>query len=353
MPPPDQAPYPGWQGPPRQGPAATAPAQRPDTVPVYPAQQPGYYQAGPPAYPAYYPPPPAKSGFKGGWIIAFIGIAVFGSIVLAILIFTARMHRRLPPIAAPPHVEVNPGPGESVMDETAAVVTPTQTQITKTFPLAAGASLSIKNTNGRIHVESWDGPGAQVTVTKVGGSEASRRRIPIYQQVSASNLSLHTGEARINNIDVSYEVKVPRRMGNMEIASNNGNIRLDGLSGDIDASSSNGNIDLNNINGSASAKNMNGSIAAVFDEVSSGKPMTFSNMNGAIRLQFRSDINANLSARTTTGSISLDSDWPIDVKKGLIGARADGPIGTGGQPLKVETMNGSISITKAPGSAGH
>jgi DUF4097 and DUF4098 domain-containing protein YvlB len=75
-------------------------------------------------------------------------------------------------------------------------------------------------------------------------------------------------------------------------------------------------------------------------------------MNGAIKLQFKSDVNADLRASTTTGSINLDPEWGIEVKKGLIGARADGVIGTGVQPLKVETMNGSISITKAPGTAG-
>src|SRR5262245_17720035 len=89
MPPPDQGPYPGWQGPPRQGPAATAPAQRPDTAPVYPAQQP-YYQAGYQPQVPMYPPPPAKSGFRVGWIFAFIGIGLFGAIIFAVLLFAAR-----------------------------------------------------------------------------------------------------------------------------------------------------------------------------------------------------------------------------------------------------------------------
>jgi hypothetical protein len=271
--------------------------------------------------------------------------------VLAILIFAARVRHRIP-MGPPPPVGITQGPGESVLDETTAAVTPTQTQITKSFPLAAGASLSIKNTNGRIHVESWDGPGAQVVVTKTGGSEGTRRRVPIFQQISGNQLTLHTGESGISNIDVSYDVRVPRQMGNLEIASNNGNIRLDGLTGDINASSLNGSIELNSISGSANAKNLNGSINAVFEQVSSGKAMSFKNMNGAIRLQFKSDVNANLSAGTTTGSISIDPEWGIEVKKGLVGARADGVMGTGGQPLKVETMNGSISITKAPGTAG-
>jgi len=125
------------------------------------------------------------------------------------------------------------------------------------------------------------------------------------------------------------------------------------VSGDINVNSMDGSIDLSNVAGSATAKNMNGSIAAIFDTVTSEKPMSFTNMNGSIKLVFRSDVNANLQANTTTGSINLDPQWGIEVKKGLIGAHADGLMGTGGQPLKVETMNGSISITKAPGTAGH
>jgi hypothetical protein len=287
-----------------------------------------------------------------GWVFAFIGIGLFAAIVFAVLLIASGVRRNMPPMgpASPPTA---PAFGESVMDESTGMVTPTQTQITRSFPLMPGASLSIKTANGRIHVESWDGPSAQVTVTKVGGSEAARRRVPIYQQASPNRLSLHAGEARNVGLDISYDVKIPKEMGKVELTCVNGSIKLDGVRGDIDVSSTNGSIDLSNIKGSASARNTNGTISAVFDDVSSDRAMAFSNTSGSIRLEFKSDVNAELTANTVTGSIHLDPEWGINVKSGLVGASARGTMGAGGPALSINTVNGSISITKAPGSPGH
>jgi len=302
----------------------------------------------------YPPPPQARPGFKWGWLFAFIGIGLFGTIVFAVLLVASRVRHRAPfPSAPPPPSAPAANFGEGALDESTAVVTAGQTVITKSFPLSTGASLSIQNVNGRIHIESWDGPGIQVRITKSNGNDASRRRVPIYQQMSANKLSLRSGDIRGTGVDVAYEVKVPKEMGTLDISSTNGSIKLDGVSGDIKANAVDGSIDLSNIKGTASVKNLNGSITAVFDEVGQGKGMSFNNMNGSIKLLFRSEVNAELKASTTTGSINVDPEWGIEVKKGFVGARAEGSIGAGGQPLKVETLNGSISIMKAPGVAGH
>jgi len=275
--------------------------------------------------------------------------------VFAILLFAARtrdrLRDRIPNI--PTNQQSAASAGEEVLNGDTEVSGPGQTVITKMFAMGTGASLSISNTNGRIHLESWDGPGVQVRITKSNGSESARRRVPVFQQMAGNRLALRTGDSRNSNVDVSYELKVPRNMGRLDISCTNGSIKLDGVTGDINVNSMDGSIDLSNIAGSATAKNMNGSISAVFDQVTSEKPMSFTNMNGSIKLVFRSDVNANLNANTTTGSINLDPQWGIEVKKGLIGAHADGQMGTGGQPLRVETMNGSISISKTPGTAGH
>jgi len=343
-------PYPGWQGP-GQGSAATAPAQRPDTAPVYPVQQqPGYYQRDP-GYPAYYPPP-QKSGSRLGWVFAFVGMGLFAAIIFAVLLFTVRLQKHRPPLVVTPPPPPSAGnPGDTAMDESSAVETMTQTVITKTIPLTPGASLSIKNANGRIHVEAWDGPGAQVTVTKLGGSGATRKMVPIYQQFSGNRLSLHASER--NNIEVSYDLKVPKQMGSVDVDSTNGSVKLDGLGGDLNVKATNGSVTLSNISGSASVTNMTGSITATFDEASADKPMSFHNVNGSVRLQFKSGVNAQLRAKTVTGSINVDPEWGVEVRKGLVGATADGPLGTGGQPLKVDTVNGTISIMKLSGAAGH
>jgi hypothetical protein len=297
--------------------------------------------------------PPTRSGSKLGWVFAFIGIGVFGTIVFAILLFAAR-HRPPNNLGPPPPPPPSFGgiPGEMPMDETNAVNTPGQTVITKMFPIGAGASLSIQNINGRIHIESGNGPGIEVKVTKTGATDSIRRRVPIFQQLSGNKLSLRSGGARNNGIDVAYDIQVPKAMGAVNVTTTNGTIKVDGLSGEITAASTNGSIDLNIINGTASAETTNGSINAVFDEFAAGKATTFKTISGSISLMFKSDVNANLKASTTTGSINVDPEFGIEVKKGFVGATAEGLLGAGGQPLRVDNINGSILIKKAPETSG-
>jgi hypothetical protein len=298
--------------------------------------------------------PPVKSGSRLGWVFAFIGIGVFGTIIFAILLFAAR-HRPRPrdfgPPPPPPPTYGNPG--EIPLDESTAVVTSGETTITKSIPIGPGASLTIQNTNGRIHIESWNGPGIQVRVTKAGANDAMRKRVPIFQQLAGNKLTLRSGGPRNNGVDVTYDLQIPKTMGSVNVSTSNGSIKLDGLNGDITANSMNGSIDLNNINGTASAQTMNGSISAVFDEFGEDKPASFKTMNGSIRLTFKSDVNADLKASSTSGSINVDPEFGIEVKKGIVGATAEGTLGTGGQPLKIDNTNGSISIMKAPGTPGH
>jgi hypothetical protein len=301
--------------------------------------------------PMYAPP---KSGSKLGWVFAFAGIGVFGAIVFMILLFAVRHNRpRFNDYGSQPPPSAPGLPGEGVWDETNAVNTPGQTVITKTIPIGPGASLAIQNINGRIHIESWNGPGIEVRVTKTGANDAIRRRVTIFQQLSGNKLSLRSGGPRNNGVDVAYDIQVPKAMGSVSVNTTNGPIKLDGLSGDISAVSTNGGIDLNDINGTASAETTNGSINAVFDEFSGAKETRFKTISGSISLMFRSDVNADLKASTTTGSINLDPEFGIEVKKGFVGANAEGRLGTGGQALRVDNINGSISIKKAPETSGH
>ena len=297
--------------------------------------------------------PPVRSGSKLGWVFAFIGIGVFGTVVFAILLIAARHRPPRPNFPPPPPPPIAGLPGEGVWDDTGAVVTEGQTVITRTIPIGPGASLTIQNTNGRIHIETANRPDIEVRVTKNGANEGTRRRVSIFQQLSGNRLSLRSGGSRNNNIDVAYDIQVPKTMGIVNVTTTNGSIKLDGLSGDITAASTNGHIELNNVNGTASAETTYGNINAVFDQFGTGKPAIFRTVNGSISLMFKSDVNADLRASTTTGSINLDPGFGIEVRRGFVGATAEGHLGTGGQPLNVDNTNGSISITKAPGTPGN
>jgi hypothetical protein len=355
--PPPEAPGSGYvQGP--GGQADTAP-QRPVTSPVYqpqtgypPPPQPGYYQPGytpQTPVPQYQYPQPQK-GVRWGWIIALIGVGLFGAMFLAILMFARSVkHARdqagfgFPPPPAP----VAAMPGENVLGDDGAAITASETIITKTFPMAPGGNLAITNVNGDINVEGWDEGQAEVKVTKRGGSEMDRRNV----QVVSSNrggLSLRTVADR-SNIQVRYDIKLPRELRLIDIKGVNGSIKLTDLNGSISARTTNGSVDLADlsVNGQLQVETVNGSARAAIDEMQQKGPVNFATTNGSITVELKPDVNAQLSASSMHGSISLDDAFGLRVEKGFpFGQHVDGPLGHGGPPITIKTINGSIKIAK-------
>jgi hypothetical protein len=74
--------------------------------------------------------------------------------------------------------------------------------------------------------------------------------------------------------------------------------------------------------------------------------MEFVAANGSIDITIKSDFDADLEANTVHGSINLDDQFGITPQRELVGARARGQIGKGGQLLKISTVNGSIRLAK-------
>ena len=358
--PPPEAPGPGSgyvQGP--GGQADTAP-QRPVTSPVYqpqtgypPPPQPGYYQPGynpQTPVPQYQYPQPQK-GVRWGWIIALIGVGLFGAMFLAILMFARSVrHARdqagfgFPP---PPPPVAAMQPGENVLSDDGAVINGSETVITKTFPMAPGGNLAITNVNGDIAVEGWDEDQAEVKVTKRGGSEMDRRNAQVVSS-TRGGLSLRSVVDR-SNIQVRYEIKLPREVKQVDIKGVNGSIKLSDLNGSISARTTNGSVDLADmsVNGQLKVETVNGSARAVINELQQRGPIEFATTNGSITVELKPDANAQLSASSMHGSISLDDAFGLRVEKGFpFGQHVDGALGHGGLPITAKTVNGSIKIGK-------
>jgi hypothetical protein len=355
-----------WQS--RQSHTAPTPSQ--DTSPVF--APPNYYQPQPPPIQPYAPP---RQRSAWPWIVAIIGSGLLVAMILGV-IFASRsfeMGKRIKDKAAeqgrrpkdPGNVIVPPGlpdppdlpdpppapplPGaESVLSADNAEVDTSgnETILTKTFTLDKAALVTLSNINGEINIESTDGPKAELTVTKRGGSEQDREAMQVKFFSDNGRLSLRTEFPRnSNNMSTHYELKLPRELGRVDIKTINGNINVSEITAQIAVSATNGQIRLSDVTGLASARAVNGNIEAELAQVPD-RPMEFRSVNGNIELRFNSDSNANLIAGTTAGSIEVDDDFDIKVRKLIVGQRASGQIGQGGPTLSVKTVSGNIKITK-------
>jgi DUF4097 and DUF4098 domain-containing protein YvlB len=260
--------------------------------------------------------------------------------------FVARQARRvINDVPRGPGSEIVQQAGETVLGEgTADRVESSPGEITffKTVTLAPDARVSLKNVRGDITIGVWDKPQAGIRVTKKG-SEGDRRGVQVFMANEKGNLSLRTGQRR--NAEVSYEITLPRQVGELAITTVSGDIKVSDLSGRIRFENVEGSTDLINVTGLSSGKSVNGDIDAVLSKWAD-HGVDLANVNGDIRLQVKSGLDAQFEAETIGGNISADESYGISVERRMVGEKASGTIGQGRQHLSIKTVSGNISLRK-------
>ena len=311
----------------------TAPQARSDTNPV--GRPPAAYQAPnvypppsayqvPPSPPAWRPPQyaptptPTSSRGGGGWAIF---LAIFLALILGAVMAGRAIYHRVRD-----RVTVN-------MQQPFA---PSAEDV-KTFPLSKGAAVAIQTINGNITVSGTDGPQAEVRIVATGANPAD-------VSIRSDNNSLSLSAPAKGKI--SFEVKLPRELGNATFKSTNGNVRISDVAGQLTIETTNGTIKLDQVTGVDRAKSVNGGIDATLRQGANARPVTFETVNGGIDLQVQADFNGTLDAGTVHGGIDVDSAFGgVKVEKSFpTGSRASGSIGAGGPTVTAKTMNGGINV---------
>jgi hypothetical protein len=268
-------------------------------------------------------------------------MGLFVAVVIAVMMI-ARFGRRFAGSVIDRSGPVVLQPGETALSDAADQVVPSgnETAFIKTFALDKDASFSLRNTNGSITISTWDQPNAEVKAFQKG----SDRNAPVVYSGGTRNVSIRTVERR-GNQDIRYEVRLPREMGRVEINSINGSIKVVDVTGQLVAEGINGSVDLIGVSGVSRVKTVNGRIRSVLNKASDG-PMSFETVSGSIDIALKPNFDATLDANAVHGSIKIDDEFGITVEKQFIGQQARGPLGSGGQPLKLNTVNGSIKLSK-------
>jgi hypothetical protein len=331
--------------------ADTAPASRPETSPVN-QQQPAYYQppasysvAGPPpSYPvAGQPPPfvPPKKRSPVALIVAFVGLGLFALIVMAVM-FVARVARDRTRDFGGSTVTRSARAGETpfTRDNADRVESlGSQLTLTKAFGLGDSPKITLNNVNGAIVITTWDNPQAEVKVIRQTNDEPQ-----VFINNEAGNLSVRAVPGRGNG-EARFELKLPQEIGHLDVSTVNGSIKVTDLEGDLAVKSVNGSIDLTDVTGLSKATSVNGNIKAVLKEWKDQR-LEIGNVSGNIALQTGGDIDADLQAVTVSGSITLDDSFGVPVEKQMVGQRARGKIGNGGPTFRLNTVSGSIKVSK-------
>jgi DUF4097 and DUF4098 domain-containing protein YvlB len=151
-----------------------------------------------------------------------------------------------------------------------------------------------------------------------------------------SSASLSTG---------SLEIEVPVKT-NLNLESHNGaRISVDGVEGDIEATNHNGAVNVMNAAGSVVAYSHNGRVIVSFRDITAGKPMSFTSMNGSVDITLPPAAKADLKMRTDNGGIW--TDFELQKSSSSADRTTTATINGGGAAFDLRTHNGNIYLRKA------
>jgi hypothetical protein len=150
------------------------------------------------------------------------------------------------------------------------------------------------------------------------------------------------GDIKINNSSVRRTLQ--RQVGVKYTLSGN-DIEVHQVNGEIEINNGRGSVLLDRISGSAIAYTYNGDLRASFMSVKTGKPMSFSSMNGTIDVWLPPGIKADVIAQSAGGVIN--SDYDIKINTSAVGPKAGGKqkqyLGTGYSNHLDRTIIGKIN----------
>ncbi|OLC88924.1 MAG: hypothetical protein DMD38_00780 [Gemmatimonadetes bacterium] len=217
----------------------------------------------------------------------------------------------------------------------------------------------IRNTNGPIDVVAGTGDSLVIEAEKSwrNSDPQSVQLIPVLTERGLTVCALwdarerrcneggdyHISGVKKNDVAVRFTVQLPRNVP-VDASTVNGGLQIDGVSAPVQAATVNGRIAVNTSTGPVTATTINGSIEANMQALTSGD-VRLTTVNGSVSAGLPRQISANIDAETVNGRV--ETDFPVKITGKISTRHLRGTIGNGGATLKLNTVNGSITLHEA------
>lgn len=225
----------------------------------------------------------------------------------------------------------------------------------QTYAIAADGRVELDNINGSVHISSWDRNEVKVDAVKYADTKERLDEMKIDIDSGKDYLSIQTKYPDHNNNwnwgshnnpgGVEYTLTVPRSIRLDEIKLINGSLDVTNVSGEVRASCINGRLEAHDVSGRAELSTVNGKLEAKFNQLA-GQSIELNSVNGSVDLTIPSDSNADVEASTVSGGISNDFGLRV-IHHHFVGHDLHGEIGNGGTRIRLEDVNGRVSIHHA------
>ena len=199
--------------------------------------------------------------------------------------------------------------------------------------------------------------GARKIITPSGTQSLKNAAFSLEVQEKDNRISVDT-DWRAKKVNVV--ARVPRQ-ANLELSTvNNGEIIVSNITGKLVLENVNGPITASNINGSVIAEAVNQDISVSFASLDTSQAMSFSSVNGDLKLGLPASAGVELHIDSQEGEIYSDYEVEVQPSEPEV-IREDGPGGVevkvknvivatingGGPIVRLKTLNGNIEITKS------
>lgn len=225
----------------------------------------------------------------------------------------------------------------------------------QTYPITPTGRVNIANINGDVHVNVWDQNSVKVDAVKRAYSSQRLSEVTIEVESFSDILQIKTRYPEDRNYNgrnredswasVEYTLTLPRRakLDGAELV--NGSLDVEGLQGDVRASLVNGTVKASGLGGEVKLSTVNGGIEANVVALEAAKGVQLTSVNGPIVLVVPSGASADVKASTVHGGIT--NDFGLKVEDGeYVGHSMNGQIGSGGARIRLQNVNGSISVKR-------
>jgi hypothetical protein len=228
--------------------------------------------------------------------------------------------------------------------------------------------------NGGITVTGYNGKEV-IVEARARGSEAGREAKPDRKAEGMRRLDTHGSGLSVEEQDnevhigvrtmnrtVDLNIQVPFNTSLKLRCLNDGDIRVERVSGEVDVDDLNGGVKLSNISGAVVAHSLNSDVVVTLDQVTPGKSMSFSTMNGDVDVTLPAEVKARVKMKSDNGEIYSDFDVRPETnpaspkvsethgKDGRFRVQFDkvtyGSINGGGPEMQFTTFNGKIYLRK-------
>lgn len=225
-------------------------------------------------------------------------------------------------------------------------------ELNQSYQLAPGARVEVSGINGPVEVTTSDAGTAEVHVTTTARDEdaLARHQINVFQTATSLTIRSENHDGWKfwrwfnggDNARQSVTLKLPRQV-ELTARGVNGRVTVGDIDGAVHVSGINGKVVIERATGAADVSGVNGAVSLGLAQLGD-EGLRVSGVNGRVELRLTDDVNADLTVRGLNGNVTNELPNVALTHEGH--ATWHGRIGTGGAPISISGVNGSVRLTR-------